>query len=102
MTTAVQARPDERTGASLVIRAWRVVYRSGLLIPLAFLLLMAAYAPVSDGREFDTDEGVNLIKALLVGRGHALYSEIWDDQPPLLTAALAGWFHQFGNSVLAA
>ena len=38
---------------------------------------------------FDTDEGINLMKAVLVAKGFSLFSEIWTDQPPLLTFILA-------------
>ncbi|MEZ4659143.1 MAG: glycosyltransferase family 39 protein [Caldilineaceae bacterium] len=41
------------------------------------------------------------MKALLFQRGYALYTEIWSDQPPLLTAMLAGWFAIVGDSVFA-
>jgi len=46
--------------------------------------------------EFDSDEGINAIKALLVDHGHALYSQIWDDQPPLLTYLLRWWCRVVG------
>src|SRR5512143_1227286 len=102
MTTAMRSGEAVPFGEKAVSQGWRVLHRSGILVPAAFLAGMARFAPLADTREFDTDEGVNLIKALLVGRGHALYTEIWDDQPPLLTAALAHWFNWFGSSVLAA
>ena len=35
------------------------------------------------------DEGMEVNKALLVSEGHRLYSEIWNDQPPLYTLALS-------------
>jgi hypothetical protein len=78
---------------------WRLLDRSGLLIPAVFLVLMAWLAPISNPAEFDTDEGVNLMKALLVSRGHALYTEIWSDQPPGLTLLLAETIRIFGASV---
>lgn len=37
----------------------------------------------------DRDEGYNLIKAALVSQGHALYRDIWSDQPPLFTYMMA-------------
>jgi hypothetical protein len=76
--------------------------RSGLLIPLVFLAVMVWLAPISYPAEFDTDEGVNLMKALLVDRGHRLYTEIWSDQPPVLTLLLAETIRAFGASVTAA
>ena len=47
----------------------------------------------------DLDEGINLMKALLVGRGFQLYSQIWSDQPPLFTYLLTGVFELFGYQV---
>ena len=41
--------------------------------------------------EHDRDEGVNLIKAQLMARGHALYSDIWSDQPPVFSYILQAW-----------
>jgi len=46
------------------------------------------------------DEGANVIKARLLLTRHAMYSEIWSDQPPLFTVLLAGAFAIFGQSVL--
>lgn len=41
--------------------------------------------------EHDRDEGVNLIKAQLMSRGHKLYRDIWSDQPPLFSHILEAW-----------
>lgn len=38
------------------------------------------------------------MKGLLCSRGYSLYQEIWNDQPPLHTALLAGLFKLFGPS----
>lgn len=35
------------------------------------------------------DEGMEVNKAVLVADGHRLYTEVWNDQPPLYTRALA-------------
>jgi hypothetical protein len=85
----------------LLYRSWRRFDRSGILIPLIFLVAMAWLAPISYRGEFDTDEGVNLMKALLVNRGHRLYTEIWSDQPPVLTLLLSMVIRVVGNSVTA-
>ncbi len=52
--------------------------------------------------EMDADEGINLMKALLVADGYTLYGDIWSDQPPVLTYLLAGVHEMFGRSVAAA
>ena len=57
--------------------------------------------PFAEPFEFDSDEGVNVMKALLVARGHALYSEVWNDQPPLWTWLLRAWFGLWGWDVTA-
>jgi hypothetical protein len=80
-------------------RRWVVTVGSSMAVPLLFFAGVALTVPIADPREFDFDEGVNLIKALLVRRGFSLYSQIWSDQPPLFTALLARWFAWFGESV---
>jgi hypothetical protein len=39
--------------------------------------------------QIGADEGFELPKATLVINGHPLYSEVWDDQPPLHTHLVA-------------
>jgi len=79
----------------------RVVYRSGVAIPLIFIILTALTAPLTYSGEFDPDEGINLAKALLVSRGYSLYTDIWSDQAPLATIMLGQWIQWFGASVVA-
>lgn len=45
--------------------------------------------PWLDYLELNPDEGINLAKAALVAAGHPLYTEVWSDQPPVLTHLLA-------------
>jgi hypothetical protein len=82
---------------------WRriAITGSSIAVPLLFLAGVALTVPIADPREFDFDEGVNLIKALLLRRGFSLYSQVWSDQPPLFTVLLARWFAWFGESVTA-
>lgn len=53
----------------------------------ALLALLAAVVFVlrqHQGRfAFYEDEGLNLLKALMVAKGHALYAEVYSDQAPL-------------------
>ena len=83
-------------------RAWAAIWSTGILVPFAYLLLLFWRAPHLDPHDWDYDEGINLMKALLVERGYHLFSEIWSDQPPLLTVTLAGLFRATGSSVAAA
>jgi len=58
--------------------------------------------PVKPVFQFDTDEGIELIKAVLYSEGFTLYTKIWNEQPPLLTVLLSYWFDLFGKSIFAA
>jgi len=72
------------------------------LLPLAFLLAMFFIFPFRERFEFDLDEGLNAMKALLVARGYPLYTQVWSDQPPVLTYLLAGVIRLFGANIDAA
>lgn len=82
-------------------RLWRFLSRTGIFVPLAFLALMLWRSDFLSPSDFDYDEGINLMKAMLYAQGYALYGEIWNDQPPLLTVSLSWWFPMFGQSVVA-
>ncbi|GAX42908.1 hypothetical protein NIES4075_39130 [Tolypothrix sp. NIES-4075] len=60
------------------------------------------FKPITQSLELDYDEGLNLIKALLYSQGFSLYTQIWNDQPPLFTVILSQWFNLFGQSIFAA
>lgn len=68
------------------------------LAPCFFFVLMLALYPTVEQFEYNPDEGINLMKAQLVSQGHELYSEVWNDQPPLFTHALAASFKLFGTT----
>jgi 4-amino-4-deoxy-L-arabinose transferase-like glycosyltransferase len=70
-------------------------------VPLAFAVLVILFFPFRYRIEFDTDEGINAIKAMMVLRGYSLYNEIWSDQPPFFTFLLASWFRIFGLRLTA-
>lgn len=75
-----------------------------LLIMSLFVgfVLAIRFKPIAQSLELDYDEGLNLIKAFLYGQGFSLYTQIWNDQPPLFTVILSQWFHLFGQSIFAA
>ena len=75
--------------------------RGHALIVLLFVALVASL-PLGSALEFEVDEGYEVMKALLFERGFSLYSQIWDDQPPLFTVLLAGAFKLGGPSILSA
>jgi 4-amino-4-deoxy-L-arabinose transferase-like glycosyltransferase len=72
---------------------------STLTVPVIFVVTMWLRDPSKGILELNGDEGINAIKALLTARGFANYSEIWNDQPPVLTYLLAGVFETFGFDV---
>lgn len=72
-----------------------------ILLPSIFLVGMLLWFPFRFVFEFNTDEGVNLIKAMMTLKGFDLYSQVWSDQPPVLTYMLAGLFRLVGLKVNA-
>ena len=70
-----------------------------LIIPSCFALLVILFYPFRFILEFDSDEGINLIKSLLTLEGYDLYSQVWSDQPPILTYMLAGLIRVLGPNV---
>jgi 4-amino-4-deoxy-L-arabinose transferase-like glycosyltransferase len=60
-----------------------------ILIALIFLVFTFSYYPFREKIQFDSDEGLNLMRSMLVVLGHPLYSEVSSDQPPLFTQILA-------------
>lgn len=52
--------------------------------------------------EFDVDEGLELMSALLHSRGLELYTQIYRDHPPLFTLLLSGLFRVAGPNVTIA
>ena len=76
-----------------------VLYLLGFALFVGFVIVTTKAYSIW---EFDTDEGINLIKASLYSQGFSLYTEIWNDQPPLFTIVLDSWFNLFGQSIIAA
>lgn len=68
----------------------------------AFMLIVGLGLDWSGRFAFSKDESFNVMKGMLVGRGHSLYGEIWSDQPPAFTYLLAGAFAVFGESIATA
>ena len=70
-------------------------------IPLIFIIFMVLFFPFRYRFEFNPDEGINAIKAMMNIKGYQLYSEVWSDQPPLFTMLLTLCFRVFGLSIPA-
>src|SRR3990172_1962065 len=67
-----------------------------LLSPGILIALVILFYPFRFAFELDADEGVNLMKSLLVNQGAELYTDVWSDQPPLLTYLIAALFRIVG------
>ena len=72
-----------------------------ILIALIFLIFTFSFYPFREKLQYDTDEGLNLMRSMLVELGHPLYSEVSSDQPPLFTLILAFLFRFVGFEVNA-
>jgi len=84
---------------SITHEGWKGWRRYPLVLALAFMLVMFFFFPYRERFEFDQDEGVEAMKALLLARGYPLYSEVWSEQPPLFTYLLAAFFRVFGPDI---
>ena len=80
----------------------RTIVLVHILIPLGFFALVMLLGRFANPFQYDPDEGINLMKAQLLARGHPLYREIWSDQPPIDTLIRAAVFEVTGPSVGAA
>ena len=75
---------------------------SGLLCVLAILVLIFSQLPLRTALELAGDEGTELIKGYMCSKGFSLYTQIWNDQPPVHTMLIRSAFAIFGPSALAA
>jgi len=73
-----------------------------LIAPIALILLIGLFFHSRARLEFDGDEGLNLMRGLLIDQGYALYDDIWSDQPPVYPNFLALAFRLIGYKVGAA
>ena len=68
-----------------------VVFVAGVLLIMPISLFV-----------FDNDEGINVIKAVLMADGYPLYTQTWSDQPPVFTQLLQIVFALFGERMVVA
>jgi 4-amino-4-deoxy-L-arabinose transferase-like glycosyltransferase len=90
MKTPSTNKPRRETVASILLP---------IVIALVFLAFTFSYYPFREKLQFDTDEGLNLMRSMLVALGHPLYSEVSSDQPPLFNNLLALVFRAVGFEV---
>jgi 4-amino-4-deoxy-L-arabinose transferase-like glycosyltransferase len=70
-----------------------------VLVAIIFFVFVFSYYPFREKLQFDSDEGLNLMRSMLVTLGHPLYREISSDQPPLFNQLLAILFRVTGFEV---
>lgn len=70
-----------------------------ILLALLFFAFTFSYYPFREKLQFDSDEGLNLMRSMLVEQGYPLYREVSSDQPPLFNHLLAIVFRVTGFEV---
>jgi Dolichyl-phosphate-mannose-protein mannosyltransferase len=100
--TELDVGKPQRLGSPVLARGGRADAMLGWLIALVFGATLCLVAPLWTALRFGSDEGYELMKAFLVSLGHPLYTEVWNDQPPLHTEMVALLFRSFGPSAGAA
>src|SRR5579862_6966484 len=74
-------------------------------LALAFLIAaflgFQSFLPLGTAVKIGADEDYELAKATLCNHGYKLYTEIWNDQPPLVTFIIAKVANHAANPILA-
>lgn len=84
-------------------RRTKIFLLFNFLVPVSFFIFTVYFMPIGQVFQFDpSDEGIELIKAILYLDGFPMYTEMWNDQPPFSTAILAFWMEGFGKSIYSA
>lgn len=83
-----------------LLRAYGSVFTLTVLI--AMFLCLQALLPLGTAIKIGADEDYELAKATLCNHGYKLYTEIWNDQPPLVTIIIAALAKHAANPILAA
>jgi hypothetical protein len=71
-------------------------------LSLMFLALLLCSLPIKDAFQPGRDEGYELLKGFMCSNGFSLYTDIWNDQPPLHTLVLSALFKAVGPALPAA
>src|SRR5271166_5354724 len=71
-----------------------------LAVLLAVFVLLHCLLPLRTAIQIGADEGFELAKATLCLNGHKLYSEVWNDQPPLHTFLVTQILKHISPSIL--
>lgn len=101
---AMVGSPDQPTGALSPELATSAASRHRARLVLGFLLAsflgLQMLLPLSTAVKIGADEGFELSKATLCAHGYKLYTEIWNDQPPLTTSILIGLVRHVSPPIL--
>jgi len=87
----------QKYGHSIALSRW-----IGIAVPALFFITVFLFSHFQKVFQYDPDEGIAVMTALLHSKGHILYKEIWLDQPPFFVLLLSSFFKLFGPSVLLA
>ena len=71
----------------------------GILFVVISFVILCSQLPITSALKFGDDEGIELMKGFLCSKGYTLYTQIWNDQPPVLTMLLDGAFRLFGATL---
>ena len=71
-----------------------------LALVLGGYVLLEGLLPLGTAVQIGADEGFELAKATLCLKGRSLYTEVWNDQPPLHTWLISGLLRRVSASVL--
>jgi len=71
-----------------------------LTILLSAFLLIQSFVPMRTAVQIGADEGFELAKATLCLKGYQLYTEVWNDQPPLHTFFITQILKHVSPSIL--
>jgi hypothetical protein len=78
---------------------WRGGWALLVVLVLSFLII-ECFVPMRTAVQIGADEGFELAKATLCVKGHHLYTEVWNDQPPLHTFLVTQVLKHVSGSVL--
>jgi len=78
----------------------RLYNLKGILVILVLAVLFYSQLPLGSALSFGEDEGCEFMKAVMCNEGFKLYTDIWNDQPPVFTLLLGHTFKLFGTSLL--
>src|ERR1051326_3829744 len=77
------------------------IWRNGaLMLVMAVGIALYSLVPLRGAVQIGADEGFEMGKAVMLLDGYKLYSEVWNDQPPMHTALNALVLKHLGKSIL--